>query len=554
MCNKKWSREGFSLAEAMITLLIVSLILAAVVPVVSKRQSTPDKIWNYTQSGVGSDQADVYWGLRDGQTALIGGFSVPTNANGSRLALITAPDDNAITTENLKYSIRRSLISFFQRTGTGNSMIGKVSFDQWANTALGANTLNNAIPTMINSTAVTTANEDNIDGGANDSGTLNTAVGFNGLFSNTTGRRNVAVGNDSLAANTSGRGNTAVGSYAGARITTGSGNTAIGVASLQSETTATDNTAIGAQTLKHNTAAAYNTAIGSHAMWLNEGGTSNIAIGVNAMRIANYQDATFTNSQNVAVGNSALFNNRGIYNTAVGDASTNANTTGVWNTAIGHASLMSNTTGGSNTAIGLRSCDQVITGSYNVCLGSWSGPTAANSGLSNRLYIDIATRNDPLIGGDFANRTVTINGTLYTPTGGVSASDRRLKKDIKEENTGLEEILKLQIKSYKFTDDKKQRPHVGVIAQELQEIMPDAVVAGPGNDKLKEILFVDQNYILFKLVNAVKQLYAKTMSNLNRIVILEKEVKDLKSQNKHLKKDLTSMEERLSKLEKAKSK
>ncbi len=557
MQYKKFCKQGFSLAEAMITLLIVSLILAAVVPVVSKRQATPDKIWNYTYTTTGTPTANIYWGIKDGQSAVIGGHSVPDSALGARLSLITAADNAALTDQVLRYSIRRPLLSFFQRSGTTVVPLGKISFDQWSNTSIGQSTLSNTTPTVIDSTVATPANENVVDSGMNDSGSLNTAVGFGALFSNTTGARNIAIGSNSLISNTNGFGNTAIGVNSLKTNISGLSNVAVGTSALMLNTIGADNTAIGAQALKHNLDVSYNTAIGSHALWSNEKGANNIAIGVNAMRIANWYANTNTqnNSNNIAIGISALYNNTGQKNIAIGTDSLKANTTGYWNVALGDSTLSTNAMGIFNTSIGTHTLTNTE-GNYNVALGYGAGWTAATVNTNEMLYIegrgDQHAPADNLIVGSFAaaNRYVKINGTLFNQSGtDITASDRRLKKDIKEENTGLEDILKLQIKSYKFNDDKKQRTHVGVIAQELQEIMPDAVVVGPGNDKFKEILFVDQNYILFKLVNAVKQLYTKTMSNLNRIIVLEKEIKDLKSQNKHLKKELASVEERLDRLE-----
>ncbi len=628
--SKKNIKQGFSLAEAMITLLIVSLILAAVVPVVSKRQATPDKIWNYTYTTTGTPTANIYWGIKDGQSAVIGGHSVPDSALGARLSLITAADNASLTDQVLRYSIRRPLLSFFQRSGTTVVPLGKISFDQWGNSAIGSSSMNSTIPTVIDSTIATPINEDTVDSGVNDRGSLNTTLGFGTLFSNTTGARNIAIGSNSLITNTTGYGNVAAGVNSLRANISGASNVAVGTSTLMLNTTGSENTAVGAQALKHNIQP-YNTAIGSHALWLNERGANNIAIGVNAMKIANYQDATFTNSQNVAIGNNALSNNRGTYNTAVGDVSLNVNTTGIWNTALGHASLISNTTGGSNTSLGLRSCDQVTTGSSNICIGAWSGPTAANSGLSSRLYIDVATRDDPLIGGDFANRTVTINNTLignlggsfgttylgpctsattcdmsfdggadsgflfnntgaaagYTAisyrqaslltvynsgaavwaAGGYTSSDKRWKKDITPLKGSLEKMLKLQGVTYYWR--KKEFPNkpfnnekqIGLIAQDVEKIFPELIFTDKSGYK-------NLDYSKFSpiIIEAVKELYAKVISNLNRIIVLEKKIKILeienaklksenkviKSQNDRIQKELSSINTRLKKLEQRK--
>jgi len=435
--NKTNFKHGFSLAEAMITLLVVSLILAAIVPIVSKRQSTPDKIWNYTQTGVGSDQADIYWGLRDGQTALIGGFSVPTNAAGSRLTMITSADDSSIATESLKYAIRRPLVAFFQKSGAANTMIGKVSFDQFNNTALGKETLSGTVPT----------------GTSDNQGGNNTAIGSYSLYNNSTGSYNVGVGSYSMVTNTTG---------------------------------------------------GWNTAVGRQALYANNGSN---------------------------------------------------------NTGIGYYGLYSNSSGGHNVAIGDYALQNNTTGSYNVAIGSGAGSSVVGS---YRLYIEGngTTYNgaNSLIYGSFdpASRYVQINGTLYNSAWGVVAtSDKRLKTNIKDDKKGLEDILRLNVKSFTFRNDKAHKTHVGVIAQELQKIIPEAIVEGPGQGKYNKLLYVDQSYIIFELVNAVKQLHGKIVSNLNRIIVLENEVKSLKIQNsklenenKKLNNEIKNIDSRLVKLEK----
>ncbi len=95
-------------------------------------------------------------------------------------------------------------------------------------------------------------------------------------------------------------------------------------------------------------------------------------------------------------------------------------------------------------------------------------------------------------------------------------SDRRLKYVGSENRSGLEKIRELKVFNYTFKKDKKKTPHVGVIAQDLQKIFPDAVTKG--KDGFLRIRMEDMFYAV---INSIKELDA-------RVTALEKENKDLK--------------------------
>jgi len=111
----------------------------------------------------------------------------------------------------------------------------------------------------------------------NNTGTDNTAIGFQALLSNTTGSFNTAIGAFALQDNTTGTTNTAIGAFALQDNTTGIRNTAIGSA-LTSNVTGDGNTAIGFGALASNTNGDFNTAIGVDALSPTIG-SGNIAIG-----------------------------------------------------------------------------------------------------------------------------------------------------------------------------------------------------------------------------------------------------------------------------------
>jgi trimeric autotransporter adhesin len=132
----------------------------------------------------------------------------------------------------------------------------------------------------------------------------------------------------------------------------------------------------------------------------------NIAIGNNVL------SANTTGDDNLAIGTDSLvYNTTGYANTAYGYGALFNNTSGEVNTAIGPNALVLNQTGSYNTAIGYQT-GYYSGGSNNIYIGNTAGPNSPGFTVyeDNKLYIN-TTPGTPLIGGDFAARTLTIDGT-----------------------------------------------------------------------------------------------------------------------------------------------
>ena len=104
-------------------------------------------------------------------------------------------------------------------------------------------------------------------------------------------------------------------------------------------------------------------------------------------------------------------------------------------------------------------------------------------------------------------------------------SDRRLKYVGKENTSGLEKIKQLKVFNYTFKKDEKKTPHVGVIAQDLQKVFPDAVKKG-----VEGFLTIRFEDMFFAMINAIKELDS-------RITALEKENQELKEILKQVQND-----------------
>ena len=138
---------------------------------------------------------------------------------------------------------------------------------------------------------------------------------------------------------------------------------AIGTGALNNNT-ANGMVAVGAGALNSNTSGGQNTAIGYSALKSNETGSYNVAVGYRSLETSN-------SNGNTALGHQSLLaNTSGMYNTAVGMQTLYSNTTGYTNTAVGTFALINNTTGSSNIAIGYNPLPANTTGSNNIAIGN----------------------------------------------------------------------------------------------------------------------------------------------------------------------------------------
>lgn len=95
-------------------------------------------------------------------------------------------------------------------------------------------------------------------------------------------------------------------------------------------------------------------------------------------------------------------------------------------------------------------------------------------------------------------------------------SDERLKKNIEATTYGLNQVLDLKVVEYEYiTDPSPQKHHIGLLAQNVLDIIPEAV------DERGKFLKVDYNEIVPVMI--------KAMQEQNRIILeLKSEVEALK--------------------------
>ena len=413
-------------------------------------------------------------------------------------------------------------------------------------------------------------------GAYSNAGDHSVALGTSALKSNTTGSDNIAVGTSALKSNTTGPGNIAIGENTLYSNTRGDDNIAIGRNALYQSDTGGGNIAIGYQAMYYqNDINTGNTAVGYQAMVGTNSASNyhNTAIGYRALsRAGNSAESA---GQNTAVGSGALENNvTGFANTAIGSDALNTGRQGDYNTALGNYAC-ANVTGSHKTCIGASSgpasgSDWASDDKERIFIGSRSkfnnGPAVLevhNEGGSSfgRNKDSSVVINGNLIvkggiittlwrygGGDNDNVNLLArskgqlepewNDTVselfkrYADNGhgefksfsGNVISDRRLKYVGKESTTGLDKVRQLKVFNFTYKKDTTKTPHVGVIAQDLQKVFPNAVKKGTDG-----FLTIRMEDMFYAVINAIKELDAKYQAQEKRINELEKRIEKLEA-------------------------
>ena len=388
--GKNATNSAFTLAEMMVVMLILSIIMAAMAPVMTTRNKTDySSPWKYTTQ----NPSNAYFGAGTAQIALIGQANAVEGDDIAKLVINTSD---------------RSHIAL----KSGDSILARLHADN--NSNLFFSNISN-LPTGTNNTGIGVGPLHSLT-----SGSYNTAIGSNALYSTTTGDSNTAIGYYSLRANTTGYSNTAIGRGTLAVNTTGGANVAIGLGALSANTVGEGNNAIGVASLEKNTTGNSNIAIGTDALKENTTGSHNVAIGEDAMR----ERVTVDHSSSVAIGYGASANSLGHATVAIGEgALRNAN--GNDNVAIGRSTFVDGT-GMQNTIIGSMAAktfgqksDDDPNSDYNVIIGAYAFDTKS-TGSSNTVIGDSAQTNYL---GNFDNVVAIGSGAMaFTNAVAIGAS------------------------------------------------------------------------------------------------------------------------------------
>lgn len=488
------TKKGFTFAEAIVALFILSLVMVSSLPVLMKNFKAKS-VGASTASGslwtdVGDGSGNIYYGTTASPVVVIGAAKRGTGDT-SRLQLRTAGATN-----------NDNAIAFNQ----GPTNYGKLMINSNRNMALGKNiTFTNASGQTI---------QDGIWIGHD----IQSICG--------SPHNGVAIGN----------GSSMVGDN-GAESHWATSTMAIG---YHASTSASETAAIGSNTV---TAAGEAAAIGHSAIATTDWYL--LAIGHNAQAYGFGNIAIGANAESSLPYDGVMpFENFYSHSTAIGSyPSTHPTWTKGYRstTAIGgYGTSGAQPTGHNQIVLGSSSNNAVV------IPGSLTVSTASTTTITNTLT------------GNVSLGTLGTTGTviLYRATGNVISvsSDRRLKDIHGEFTSGLNEIRQLKPYNYTLKKDKDKTPLVGVMAQDLQKVFPNAV-----SKNEKGYLMIRQDDMFYALLNSIKQL-DKILTNLkirlqqaeDRILALlkvdkmtTKKIKDLEAINK-------KYEARIAKLEKLK--
>ncbi len=333
-------------------------------------------------------------------------------------------------------------------------------------------------------------------GGAEALGDLSDAV--------TTATSNVGLGTGSLDSLTaeSGNQNTACGIDSATAITTGDSNVAIGQEALKAGQTISGNVAVGRRAMDTTTEAWNSVAIGTSAGKRFAGGTGVfVAVGYGAA-----MDSESYGSINI--GYYAGRYQEGNYAIAIGENAllgSNGDSTGIQNIAIGRSAGVLLEDGERNILIGDQAGDTLVEGKGNVIIGD--GVETSSSDTDQELKIagnDGSTTTTWILGEADGSCYQGDNQTTWSTT-----SDKRLKREIKDATKGLDAIKAIQVRDFRYRKDNQygmdpEPSRVGVIAQELEQVFPEAVKENAHGHKT-----VSTDSINWALLKAVQELSAK---------------------------------------------
>ena len=430
-----------------------------------------------------------------------------------------------------------------------------------------------------------------LDINSNEVAENNTALGYNSLSSLLSGKDNTAMGANSGLINHTGWQNTFVGYNAGNKVVysantligynsqtmRGSFNTFVGAdtGNAQDCPNCTENrnyqynVALGYKALGKILTGDYNVAIGAGALKNLTNGHYNVAIGYEACSgLTNQSYKTCIGALSGPAGNTPVYNELGIGDhddterTYIG-ANPNRNSSGEWE----HSGKY-----GGDAVLEIHNPNTVNVKHYNINGVGYNAPMLINKP-------EIASNATTIINGNLIVRGKTFftmgntlypfyyNNNIFGTDAAVSCaanqitygfsnlgncsdlapitSDRRLKKILSQNQSGLSKINKLKVYNYTFKNDKSKERHVGVIAQELQKVFPNSVF----ND-YNGYLKIRKDEIFYAVINSIKELNSKIIALIKQVDKFEEKITKMEQENKKLKDEINNLSLRINELKK----
>lgn len=595
-------KQAFSLTELLIVLVVIAILFAAMAPIVTKRRNGADianeSVWNYVND---DDQMDAFYdpGMRTWTSTAVFGFTPSKLESPYAKTIIKAKpkqrmiqfrygSGSGISTGSLFLDDKNNiyltsnndkLVNADKSKSTTAAGLGALSnrSDVTYSVALGSDAFkgdkdtSSTNDTIIN--AIGSASSKNLKGVS-----TTTAIGALSNQSRINPVYTVAIGGQSLASfdyhpqksvyvgysTGAGEKNTSDVAYntiLGSSYPGGEGSNSNTILGYNSYTN-------GYEAAKHVTAVGAYTCNSIKGVKSDSANAGRTCIGYGSGREYNNTPDAFTQDDydRVFLGGTPLggFNGRGVVE--------------VHNINTSYTALMTDEAGAHGATESLPSNSVVMNSNIVVRGGLYTysprklvghRPIGINPAWTNNFqchgdyYLSVSGKrgyhanNTPGSFGkpgdkseSFFEAGNTCGGLDKYPTGTSgcpnlkTTSDRRLKDNISENNSGLKEILTLKPYEYIFKSDKKKTPQVGVIAQDLQKVFPNSV-----HQSEDGYLHIRWDEMFYAMINAIKTLDKKVVQIASDITGMESDVKQLKSSHSKIQKQIASLNERATKLE-----
>lgn len=594
-------KQAFSLTELLIVLVVIAILFAAMAPIVTKRRNGADianeSVWNYVND---DDQMDAFYdpGMRTWTSTAVFGFTPSKLESPYAKTIIKAKpkqrmiqfrygSGSGISTGSLFLDDKNNiyltsnndkLVNADKSKSTTAAGLGALSnrSDVTYSVALGSDAFkgdkdtSSTNDTIIN--AIGSASSKNLKGVS-----TTTAIGALSNQSRINPVYTVAIGGQSLASfdyhpqksvyvgysTGAGEKNTSDVAYntiLGSSYPGGEGSNSNTILGYNSYTN-------GYEAAKHVTAVGAYTCNSIKGVKSDSANAGRTCIGFGSGREYNNTPDAFTQDDydRVFLGGNPLggFNGRGVVEVHNINTSYTALMTDEAGAHGAKESLPSNSVvmnsnivvrGGLYTyspkkLVGHRpiGIDPAWTNTF-VCNGDSYLSVSGKRGYHCNLGANFGTPGEK--SESFFEAGNTCGGLDKYPTGTSgcpnlkTTSDRRLKDNISENNSGLKEILTLKPYEYIFKSDKKKTPQVGVIAQDLQKVFPNSV-----HQSEDGYLHIRWDEMFYAMINAIKTLDKKVVQIASDITGMESDVKQLKSSHSKIQKQIASLNERATKLE-----
>jgi len=222
----------------------------------------------------------------------------------------------------------------------------------------------------------------------------------------------------------------------------------------------------------------------------------------------------------------------GAYSSGLGYNALGAITSGVANTGVGNAAGSGCSSGVNNVYIGNSAGTvTIVHATGNGCTYVGANSTASSTSVSSEMVIQSGAASS--VGKGASTGFFNANGgSSYNGANSAAwavTSDQRLKKNIVDNNVGLDAINAVRVRNFEYRlpeeIDSELSPNdaivksgiqLGVIAQELQAVLPDCV-----KQESTGVLSVDSDPLTWHMINAIKQLSAALDAANARIAALE---------------------------------